>query len=239
MARPWIVAREIGVSAWSSGVVILCLACARTLPPEPQPHAGPPAAASTPASVATAPPRAAASSLAPPPPRPAAEPVLTARSAKLGTTDVRSPMPGGWTGGWAGDTGLDIAGDHLDVFAIAAGTLDYSERGHTRWTRGKDTAFSVRLALDQPIPWGDRKITHVYYTHLARVEHEQAEGAAERRHVQAGERIGVSGIGNGTPHLHLGLLLDGQIEQDSWTFILREHEVRAVLGNLRNGSKLP
>ena len=28
---------------------------------------------------------------------------------------------------WHGDTGPDIAGNHLDVFAIAAGTLDYSE----------------------------------------------------------------------------------------------------------------
>jgi murein DD-endopeptidase MepM/ murein hydrolase activator NlpD len=148
-------------------------------------------------------------------------------------------MPGGWVGGWAGDTGLDIAGDHLDVFAIAAGTLDYAEWGHTRWTGGKDTALSVRLALDEPIAWGARKVTHVYYTHLSRVEHEQAEGARERRHVRAGERIGVSGIGNGTPHLHLGLLLDGEVEQDSWTFILREHEVRKVLGGLRNGSRLP
>lgn len=41
----------------------------------------------------------------------------------------------------------------LEVFALAAGTLDYSEWGHTRWTTDKDTAFSVRLALDEPINW--------------------------------------------------------------------------------------
>jgi murein DD-endopeptidase MepM/ murein hydrolase activator NlpD len=177
-----------------------------------------------------------ASSTAPPP-----APVLTARSASLKNASLRSPMPGGWTGGWAGDTGLDIAGNRLDVFAIAAGTLDYAEWGHTRWTRGKDTAFSVRLALDEPLAWGEQKITHVYYTHLSRVEHEQAEGvpAAERRHVLAGERIGVSGIGNGTPHLHFGLLLDNQVEQDSWTYILREGDVRRVLGGYRNGERLP
>ncbi len=83
-------------------------------------------------------------------------------------------MPGGFLGGWGGDTGLDIAGDRLPVFAIAAGSLDYSEWGHTRWTTGRDTAFSVRLKLDEPIPWGEsgeRKITHVYYTHLSKVEH--------------------------------------------------------------------
>jgi len=151
-------------------------------------------------------------------------------------------MPRGYLGGWAGDTGLDIAGDHLEVFALAAGTLDYSEWGHTRWTTGKDTAFSVRLALDEPIRWGEhgeRSITHVYYTHLSKVDTPQREGSETRKRVATGDRIGISGIGNGTPHLHLGLLLDGQVEQDSWTYILREHEVRAVLGNYKNGARLP
>jgi hypothetical protein len=151
-------------------------------------------------------------------------------------------MPRGYLGGWAGDTGLDIAGDHLEVFALAAGTLDYSEWGHTRWTSGKDTAFSVRLALDEPIPWGDageHRVTHVYYTHLSKVDTLQPEGSEKKKHVTTGERIGISGIGNGTPHLHLGLLLDNQVEQDSWTFILREQEVRKVLGNYKNGTRLP
>jgi murein DD-endopeptidase MepM/ murein hydrolase activator NlpD len=79
----------------------------------------------------------------------------------------------------------------------------------------------------------------VYYTHLSKVETAQAEGSATRKHVEAGERIAISGIGNGTPHLHFGLLLDNQVEQDSWTFILREHEVRKVLGNYKNGVRLP
>ncbi len=148
-------------------------------------------------------------------------------------------MPGGAIGGWWGDTGLDIAGDHLEVFAIAAGTLDYSERGHTHWTHGRDTPYSVRLALDAPIPWEGHRITHVYYTHLSHLETTQAEGAAPRKHVEGGEKLGVSGIGNGTPHLHLGLLLDGEVEQDSWTFILREGDVRKVMGGYKNGVRLP
>ncbi len=169
----------------------------------------------------------------------AAEPSTAPRSPPLKGGRLHSPMPGGTLGGWYGDTGLDIAGNRLDVFAIAAGTLDYSEWGHTLWTRGRDTPYSVRLALDEPIPWGDRKITHVYYTHLSRVETVQAEGAKERKHVAAGERIAVSGIGNGVPHLHLGLLLDGQVEQDSWTYILREGDIRKVMGSYRNGEVLP
>jgi murein DD-endopeptidase MepM/ murein hydrolase activator NlpD len=168
-----------------------------------------------------------------------APPYTGPRSPPLRGAKLHSPMPGGFLGGWNGDTGLDIAGNRRDVFAIAAGTLDYSEWGHTLWTRGRDTPYSVRLALDEPIPWGEHRITHVYYTHLSKVETQQAEGSASPKHVEAGERIGVSGIGNGVPHLHLGLLLDGQVEQDSWTFILREGDIRKVMGNYRNGELLP
>jgi hypothetical protein len=168
-----------------------------------------------------------------------ASPQAPPLAARLKNASLASPMPRGNLGGWPGDTGLDIAGDHLEVFALASGTLDYSEWGHTRWTTGKDTAYSVRLALDEPIAWGEHRITHVYYTHLSKVDTAQREGSETRKHVVTGERIGVSGIGNGTPHLHLGLLLDNQVEQDSWTYILREHEVRKVLGNYKNGARLP
>ncbi len=148
------------------------------------------------------------------------------------------PMPGGVLGGYAGDTGLDIGGRRLPVYAIAAGTLDYAEWGHTRWTGPKDTAYCVRLALDAPIDYRGHRITHVYYAHLSQVAETQPEGARERRHVQAGERLGTSGIANGSWHLHLGLLLDGQVEQDDWTYILTEDQIRAVLGGYRNGQRL-
>ena len=64
-------------------------------------------------------------------------------------------------------------------------------------------------------------------------------GVVKDRAVAAGEKLGVSGIGNGVPHLHLGLLLDNEVEQDSWTFILREGEIRKVMGNYKNGELLP
>ena len=152
-------------------------------------------------------------------------------------------MPGGYLGGWDGDTGLDIAGNHLAVYALAAGTLDYSEWGHTLWKTKPDTPYSVRLALDAPIEFTARgtarKITHVYYTHISHVETTQAEGATPRKHVEAGEKIATSGIGNGVAHLHLGLLLDGEVEQDSWTYILRESEIRKVMGNYKSSELLP
>ncbi len=160
-------------------------------------------------------------------------------SPPLRNAALRSPMPGGSVGGWAGDTGLDISGRYLPVHAIADGTLEYSEWGHTRWRGPGDTPWSVRLRIDAPIQIGAHRVTHVYYTHLSAVVTDQSESSPNKKHVAAGERIATSGIGNGVPHLHLGLLLDGQVEQDSWDFILREDAVRRVLGGYRNGETLP
>ncbi|HEY8091632.1 MAG TPA: hypothetical protein VIF09_27390 [Polyangiaceae bacterium] len=148
------------------------------------------------------------------------------------------PMPGGVLGGYAGDTGLDIGGKQLPVFALAAGTVEYAEWGHTQWTGPRDTAYCVRIALDAPVPWHGHAITHVYYAHLSATAFAQPEGAATRRHVTAGEPLGTSGIANGVWHLHLGLLLDGKVEQDDWTYILREDEVRTALGGYRNGQRI-
>lgn len=160
-------------------------------------------------------------------------------SPYLRNSALRSPMPGGSIGGWYGDTGVDISGRYLPVYALGSGTLDYSEWGHTRWKGAGDTPYSVRLKLDPPIAWNGHKITHVYYTHLSAVVTNQPESFAQKKRVVAGERIATSGIGNGVPHLHLGLLLDDQVEQDSWEFILREDAVRAVMGGYRNGETLP
>jgi murein DD-endopeptidase MepM/ murein hydrolase activator NlpD len=162
------------------------------------------------------------------------------RSPPLRNSHFRDPMPGGYLGGWYGDTGLDIAGNHLPVYAIAAGTLEYSERGHTLWMTPPDTPGSVRIALDEPIPWkGHHRVTHVYYTHMSQLVFDQPEALRPRRHVEAGERIGTSGVGNHVPHLHLGVLLDGLVEQDSWDGILTEGDVRALLGGYKNGELWP
>lgn len=148
------------------------------------------------------------------------------------------PMPGGVLAGYSADTGLDIAGSPRAVHAVASGTLDYSEPGHTLWVGPGDTANTVRIELDQPIALGDRRITHVWYAHLSALEVVQREGERPRRHVEGGERIGVSGRANGSPHLHLGLLLDGDTTQ-RWGTFLGEADVRRVLFcGTRTGSRL-
>jgi hypothetical protein len=136
---------------------------------------------------------------------------------------TKSPLPG-----YAGDTGLDIGGSPRPVFAIAAGTLQYSEPDRTVWTGPRDTANSVRFARDQSIVYKGRRITHVYYTHISKLRYTQSEAAGVadptgRRHIAAGEELGV---------------LDGHVLQDRWADILTESAVREVLGHYQNGEVL-
>jgi hypothetical protein len=81
-------------------------------------------------------------------------------------------------------------------------------------------------------------VTHVYYAHLSKLETLQHEGAEVRRHVEGGELLGVSGVARHSPHLHVGLLLDGEVEQRYWGTFLLADEVRKVLGGYRNGDRL-
>lgn len=221
-------------------------ACASEPPPPPRVYLP---VVRVPWLVKTAPPKPSASptpapDLVVPPAPPAAasteEPVsLGPRSGSLRALHLRNPMPGGLFAGYAGDTGLDLVGAPRAVYALAAATVDYAEKGHTRWTGPKDSPYCVRLTLDEPIAWKGKKITHAYYAHLSAVAFEQPESAKKKRRVEPGELLGTSGTARGVPHLHLGLLLDNEVEQDDWTFILREGEVRAALGGYTNGEVLP
>ncbi len=149
---------------------------------------------------------------------------------------MHSPMPGGYVAGYPGDTGLDIGGFRLPVYAVAAGILDYSEPGHTRWMGDDDKA--VRLELDVPIAFEDRNVTHVWYAHLHDLAFHQPEGVGHRIRVVAGERLGTSGIANRSPHLHLGFLLDGRVRQRAGTYLLAA-DIRKLLGSYRLGERLP
>ncbi len=161
-----------------------------------------------------------------------------AASPKL-RSGLHSPMPGGQMAGYYGDTGLDISGRFQPVYAVAAGMLDYAERGHTVWRGPRDTDYCVRIELDTPLVYRGRRITHMYYAHLSAVETPQPENPPARRHVAAGERLGVSGIANGVAHLHLGLILEGRVDQEYYADVLREWEVRELLGGYKKNERLP
>ena len=147
-----------------------------------------------------------------------------------------NPMPGGVLMGYPIDTGLDIAGFRVPVYAVGAGRLLYSEGGHTLWEGPRDDDLAVLLELDTPVPFRGRSITHVWYAHLSEVRFAHAYGLPGPR-VAAGERLGTSGIANGCPHLHIGMLLDRHIRQ-RYEWLLRDDEIRSVLG-YRRGQRLP
>ena len=152
---------------------------------------------------------------------------------------LSNPLPGGVLAGYAADTGLDIAARHSRVYAVAAGMLDYSEEGHSRWTWPSDSPLTVRILFDTPIAWKGRRITHAYYGHLSSVAVVQHEAEARRHHVVGGQWLGISGQARGAFHLHLGLLLDGDVTQQYYGTMLSEAEIRELFGHLRNGRRLP
>lgn len=163
----------------------------------------------------------------------------TGVSSEAMSCGLWNPMPDGFAAGYAADTGLDLAGMKLPVFAIAAGKVDYAEGGHSLWSGRGDTDLAVRIELDEPISLGDgRSVTHVWYAHLVELAFEQEEGAQTRLSVKAGQQLGISGRANGMWHLHLGLLLDGDTSQ-RWGSFLLEDEVRTVLCGLRPRTRLP
>ena len=229
---------RLAISTVVMGLAVLS-GCAAAVPvetsalPAPLALVAPPPLPPAPLSLVVAPARLPSPSPPPllPPPAPPGP-----RSGVL-RSGLHNPMPRGVFAGYQADTGLDIAGTRLPVFAIAAGTFDYSEPGHTLWTGPKDTPNCVRVELDTPIPWKNRRITHVYYAHLSALQTVQREGETPRRHVEGGELLGVSGVANHSPHLHVGLLLDGEVEQYWGTFLLAD-EIRRVLGGYRNGDRL-
>jgi hypothetical protein len=173
------------------------------------------------------------------------EPVRAARAARAASPPERSeplrsgwhnPMPSGVLMGYPADTGLDIAGFRVPVYAMGAGRILYSESGHTLWAGPHDDDNAVLLELDTPVPHGDRSITHVWYAHLSELRFEHAYGLPGPR-VAAGERLGTSGIANGCLHLHIGLLLNRHIRQ-RYEWLLRDDQIRSVLG-YRRGQRLP
>lgn len=183
-------------------------------------------------------PVAAGAAAAPEPPQAQPEPPPPESLSPELSCGLRSPMPGSFTAGYAADTGLDLAGIKMSVHAIADGKVIYAEAGHSLWSSPRDTDLAVLIELDEPLAAGDRKVTHIWYAHLSELAFEQPRLFSKNRRVVAGERLGTSGVANGSWHLHLGLLLDGDTSQRWGTFLL-EDAAREVLCGLRARQRLP
>ena len=105
---------------------------------------------------------------------------------------------------YEGDSGTDIGCPiRTPVFAVGDGTLIYAEWGHTMWQTPPDTAYSAKIKLDRPIKRNGRLYPYVFYTHLASVER-----LVKGQRIKAGTQLGLSGVGNNVPHLHISFSED-------------------------------
>jgi murein DD-endopeptidase MepM/ murein hydrolase activator NlpD len=130
---------------------------------------------------------------------------------------LMNPVPGsGWNenGGYDGDSGLDIlvpAG--TPCICAADGVVEYAELGHTTWKEDTfygnntyDPPHSVRIRLDKPITSNGKTYYLIWYTHLYKVDPSILDKFDVP--IQAGDPIGLTGIGNRVPHLHFGVIQD-------------------------------
>lgn len=136
---------------------------------------------------------------------------ITSPSTPLPKGRLIVPVPGATeanNGAYAADTGLDVLTPFGSaVVAAGAGTIVYSEHGHTPWTTPPDTPNSILIQLDTPFTYQGRSYPFTWYTHLSRLRYQVPDGQGGQ-HVAQGETIAWSGIGNRVPHLHFGVVFD-------------------------------
>jgi hypothetical protein len=118
-------------------------------------------------------------------------------------------------GGYAADTGLDIltpVGSR--VVSPVSGILEYAERGHVAQMGqdanpnmpGMQDQHSVRIKLDKPFEYSGKKVNFFYVTHMYDLASSIKNKSGLR--INAGDFLGLSGVANQTPHVHVGFVED-------------------------------
>jgi hypothetical protein len=138
-------------------------------------------------------------------------------------------------GGYAADTGLDILTPiGSKVVSSVSGTLEYAEKGHVA-QMGQDAnpnmpgiqdQHSVRIALDKPFSYKGKKVNFFYATHL----YDLAIGVKNKKGIKisAGTPLGLSGVANKVPHVHVGY-----VEDRAQNSFLNYLEVKSMLSSAR------
>jgi hypothetical protein len=134
-------------------------------------------------------------------------------------------------GGYAADTGLDILTPiGSRIVSPVSGTLEYAERGHVRQMGqdanpdmpGMQDQHSVRIKLDRPFEYAGKKVNFFYATHMYDLAKSIKNKSGMR--INAGDFLGLSGVANNTPHVHVGFVEDR--EQNTF---LNYRQVRSLL----------
>lgn len=124
------------------------------------------------------------------------------------------------------------------IYSPVAGTIIYSEWGrspggeqHTQNLDSDETAYTVRLLLDEPLTINGKSVQEVYLTHMAGLRYRTSRGSGGNIRIEQGDLVGFVGNATGgesgqvgfVPHLHMTLypkgsdasaLLTTEIEKD-------------------------
>lgn len=164
---------------------------------------------------------------------------MGAESVTTSISGVVNPIPSqniaSNKGGYAADTGLDILTPiGSKVVSSVSGTLEYAEKGHVAQMGqdanpnmpGMQDQHSVRIALDKPFSYKGKTVNFFYATHL----YDLAIGVKNKKGIKisAGTPLGLSGVANKVPHVHVGYVEDR--DQNSFLNYL---EVKSMLSSAR------
>lgn len=118
-------------------------------------------------------------------------------------------------GGYAADTGLDILTPiGSKVVSSVDGILEYAEKGHVAQMGqdanpnmgGHQDQHSVRIKLDKPFSYKGKKVNFFYATHLYELDSRVKDKKGIK--IAAGTPLGLSGVANKVPHIHVGYVED-------------------------------
>jgi murein DD-endopeptidase MepM/ murein hydrolase activator NlpD len=159
----------------------------------------------------------------------------TAGVAKMQTGGVVNPVPSqniaSNKGGYAADTGLDILTPiGSKVVSPVSGILEYAEKGHVRQMgqdanpnmSGMQDQHSVRIKLDNPFKFAGKQVNFFYATHLYQLNSSIANKSGIK--INAGDLLGLSGVANNVPHVHVGF-----VEDRNQNTFLNYQQVRSLL----------
>jgi spore germination cell wall hydrolase CwlJ-like protein len=159
----------------------------------------------------------------------------TAGNLKMNRGGVVNPVPSQNIatnkGGYAADTGLDIftpIGSR--IVSPVSGVIEYAEKGHVRQMGqdanpnmpGMQDQHSVRIRLDTPFKYAGKQVNFFYATHLYQLNSSIANKSGVR--INAGDLLGLSGVANNVPHVHVGFVGDR-----NQTSFLNYQQVRSLL----------
>jgi hypothetical protein len=164
---------------------------------------------------------------------------MGAESVTTSISGVVNPIPSqnisSNKGGYAADTGLDILTPiGSKVVSSVSGILEYAEKGHVAQMGqdanpnmpGMQDQHSVRIALDKPFSYKGKTVNFFYATHL----YDLAIGVKNKKGIKisAGTPLGLSGVANKVPHVHVGY-----VEDRAQNSFLNYLEVKSMLSSAR------